>query len=199
MKLLFKSLCCALVISCLLSMTGFCGACEDIQNEVFRLHILANSDSEDDQKLKLYVRDGLLEYTEELFKDCKNKEQSKQTALENTDNIKQKAQMLVYEYGYKYPVDAYVTNMSFNTRVYDDFTLPAGNYDALRIVIGEGEGYNWWCVIYPALCVPSAEGDELNSVLNEDEQDIINESEHYEVKFKIVEIFEGICSWFRKR
>lgn len=198
MKLLFKSLCCALVISCLLSMTGFCGACEDIQNEVFRLHILANSDSEDDQKLKLYVRDGLLEYTEGLFKNCKNKEQSEQTALENIDNIKQKAQTLVYEYGYNYPVDAYITNMSFNTRVYDDFTLPAGNYDALRIVIGEGEGHNWWCVIYPALCVPSAEGDELNSVLNEDEQDIINESEHYEVKFKIVEIFEGICSWFRK-
>lgn len=196
MKLLFKSLCCAVVISCLLSMTGFCGACKDIQDEVLRLHILANSDSEDDQKLKLYVRDGLLEYTEELFKNSKNKEQSKQTALENLDNIKQKAQSLIYEYGYDYSVDAYITNMQFNTRVYENFTLPAGNYDALRIVIGEGKGKNWWCVIYPALCVPSAEGDELNSVLNEDEQDIVSKSEQYEVKFKIVEIFENICNWF---
>lgn len=197
MKLLFKSLCCAVILSCLFSMTGFCGACDDIQNEVFRLHILANSDSEDDQNLKLYVRDGLLEYTEQLFKNCKNKEQSKTTALKNIDNIKQKAKNLISEYGYNYSVDVYVTNMGFNTRVYENFTLPAGNYDALRIVIGEGKGHNWWCVLYPALCVPSAKGNELNSVLNEKEQDIVLESDSYTVKFKIVEIFEDICNFFK--
>ncbi|MGN0470486.1 MAG: stage II sporulation protein R [Acutalibacteraceae bacterium] len=192
MKLMFKAVCCALVISMLLSVTGFCGACDDIQSEVFRLHIIANSDSKDDQNLKLYVRDGILEYTEELFKSCKNKEQSVQTARDNIDLIKDKAQSLVYEYGYDYPVDAYVTNMSFNTRVYNEFTLPAGQYEALRIVIGDGNGKNWWCVLYPAVCVPSAEGNELNSVLNENEQDIVENSVNYQVKFKIVEVFEYI-------
>ncbi|MGN1456463.1 MAG: stage II sporulation protein R [Acutalibacteraceae bacterium] len=194
MKLMFKAVCCAVVISMLLSVTGFCGACDDIQNEVFRLHIIANSDSQDDQKLKLYVRDGILEYTEELFKDCKNKEQSVQTARDNIDLIKNKAQSLVYEYGYDYPVDAYVTKMSFNTRIYNEFTLPAGQYEALRIVIGDGNGKNWWCVLYPALCVPSAEGNELNSVLNENEQDIVENSVNYQVKFKIVEVFEYIIN-----
>ena len=191
---MFKAVCCAVVISMLLSITGFCGACDDIQSEVFRLHIIANSDSEDDQKLKLYVRDGILKYTEELFKNCKNKEQSVQTARDNIDLIKNKAQSLVYEYGYDYPVDAYVTKMSFNTRIYNEFTLPAGQYEALRIVIGDGNGKNWWCVLYPALCVPSAEGNELNSVLNENEQDIVENSVNYQVKFKIVEVFEYIIN-----
>ena len=194
MKLMFKAVCCAIVISMLLSVTGFCGACDDIQSEVFRLHIIANSDSENDQKLKLYVRDGILEYTEELFKNCKNKEQSVQTARDNIYLIKNKAQSLVYEYGYDYPVDAYVTKMSFNTRIYNEFTLPAGQYEALRIVIGDGNGKNWWCVLYPALCVPSAEGNELNSVLNENEQDIVENSVNYQVKFKIVEVFEYIIN-----
>ncbi len=197
MKLLLKSLCCAVVISCLFSIAGFCGACENIEDEVFRLHILANSNSADDQELKLYVRDGMLEYTDELFKNSKNKEQSKQTALNNIDKLKQKAQTLVYEYGYDYPVDVYVTNMTFDTRVYEDFTLPAGNYDALRIVIGSGEGKNWWCVLYPALCIPSASGNEIDAVLNDGEQDIVKNRDKYEVKFKIVEIFESFCGWFR--
>ena len=197
MKLLFKAFCCAVIISALLSMTGFCGACDDIQNEVFRLHIIANSDNKEDQSLKLYVRDNMLEYTKELFENCENKEQSEQIARENIDCIKAKAQALVYEYGFDYPVEAYVTDMSLNTRIYDKFTLPAGNYDALRIVIGEGKGKNWWCVLYPAICVTSAEGDEMNSVLNDNELDIVENSGNYQIKFKIVEIFEGICNIFR--
>lgn len=194
-KLFFKSLCCAFVISCLLSMTGFCGACDDIENEVFRLHILANSDSDGDQELKLKVRDGVLAYTEHLFQNCENKEQSMQTAAANIDDIKNYAQSLVYQYGYKYNVDAYITKMPFTTRSYEEVTLPAGIYDALRIVIGSGNGHNWWCVLYPALCVPSAEGNELDKTVNKQENEIITNSGKYEVKFKIVELFEGFCSW----
>lgn len=196
MKLFFKSLCCALILSCLLSMTGFCGACDDIEKEVFRLHILANSDSSDDQQLKLKVRDGVLAYTEHLFKNCENKEQSMKTAEANIDDIKSYAQSLVYQYGYQYNVDAYITKMPFTTRNYEEVTLPAGTYDALRIVIGSGNGHNWWCVLYPALCLPSAEGNELDNTVNEKESEIINNSAKYEPKFKIVELFEGFCSWF---
>ncbi len=195
MKIFFKAFCCAVIISCLLSMTGFSGACEDIEDRVFRLHIIANSDSDEDQNLKLKVRDEITSYTEKLFADCKTKEDSIKAARENIDSIKEKAREVIKKYGYDYSVDAYVTNMSFDTRVYKDFTLPAGKYDALRIVIGEGKGHNWWCVLYPAVCVPSAQED-IGSALNDSETEIVTESDKYTVKFKIVEIFEGIANFF---
>ena len=146
--------------------------------------------------LKLKVRDEITTYTEKLFADCKTKEESMDAASRNIDSIRAKAQEVVKKYGYDYAVDAYVTNMSFDTRVYDDFTLPAGKYDALRIVIGKGEGHNWWCVLYPAVCVPSAQKN-IGSVLSDGETEIVTESDKYTVKFKIVEIFEGIADFFR--
>ena len=197
MKLLFKSLICAAVISCVISMTGFYGACGSIEKEVFRLHIIANSDSESDQNLKLRVRDGIIEYTSGLFKNCKNKAEAVKTAEENIGNIRSFAQQIVYENGYDYSTEAYITNMSFNTRVYENFTLPAGNYDTLRIVIGNGSGKNWWCMIYPALCIPSACTVKLSDVFNSPEQDIVTQSDKYEVKFRIVELFENLFSFFR--
>lgn len=114
-----------------------------------------------------------------------------QKAKDNINKIRAKAQEVVNRNGFDQKVDAYVTNMSFDTRVYDDFTLPAGRYDALRIVIGEGEGHNWWCVLYPAVCVPSAEKN-IGSALNESETDIVTESDKYVVKFKIVELWEEL-------
>lgn len=195
MKLLLKAVCCGMVISCLLSLTGFSGVCNDLEDKIFRLHILANSDSEADQNLKLKVRDEITRYTEELFADCKSKEESMKIAEENIQSIINHAQNIIHKNGYNYSVGAYVTNMSFDTRVYDEFTLPAGKYDALRIVIGSGEGHNWWCVLYPAVCVPSAE-QKINSVLNDEENNIVTESDKYTVKFKFAEIFENICSWF---
>ena len=213
MKLILKSVICAFIFACVISMSGFYGVCDDIQNEVFRLHIIANSDSPEDQALKIKVRDEMLSYTSEIFKGCKNKAESINAANTYLEDIKSHAQQIVYENGYNYKVDAYVTNMSFNTRVYDNFTLPAGKYDALRIVIGNGEGKNWWCVmypslcvgaarknwwcvLYPALCIPSAQADDLGNVMNDSEQEIITNADRYEVKFKVVEWFESIFSFF---
>ncbi len=196
MKLMFKALYCGLCIACLLSMVGFCGACEDIENEVLRLHILANSDSETDQALKLKVRDGLLNYSETLFKNAATKEEAKVIAKENLAQIRSEAKRIIHENGYNYDVQVYVKNISFNTRIYGDITLPAGYYDAIQVVIGAGEGHNWWCVMFPPLCLPSATGTELNAVLNDEEQKIVTE-DTYTFKFKIVEIFEGIISLFR--
>ena len=196
MKLMFKALCCGLCIACLLSMVGFCGAGEDIESEVLRLHILANSDSEEDQTLKLKVRDGLLAYSETLFQNAATKAEAETIAKENLAQIQSEAEKIIRENGYDYGVQVYIKNMSFNTRVYGDVTLPAGNYDAIRVVIGAGEGHNWWCVMFPPLCLPSATGTELNTVLNDEEQKIVTD-EHYTFKFKIVEIFESIVSLFR--
>ena len=196
MKLFFKSVICSFVISSLISMTGFCSVCENLQSDIFRLHIIANSDSEQDQILKLKVRDGILEYTAELFSECKNRDEAIISAKENLEDIKRFSQDMVYSYGYDYQVDAYITEMDFDTRIYEEFTLPAGKYNALRIVIGNGQGHNWWCMLYPALCIPSAQEKKPELSLDENETDVISNPGKYEVKFRLVEIFEAIRSFF---
>ncbi len=177
-------------------MTGFCGACEGIENEVFRLHILANSDSDEDQSLKLKVRDGIIAYTGSLLEGCTGKEEAMCCAEQHIEDIRQCAQQIVYDCGYEYDVNVYSTEMYFNTRKYDEITLPAGKYDALRIVIGSGEGHNWWCMIYPSLCLPSAGGEKLDEVLNAGEYDVVKDSSKYEVRFFVVELIEGFASLF---
>ena len=196
MKLFFKSVICSFVISSLISMTGFCSVCENLQSDIFRLHIIANSDSEQDQILKHKVRDGILEYTAELFSECKNRDEAIVSAKENLEDIKRFSQDMVYSYGYDYQVDAYITEMDFDTRIYEEFTLPAGKYNALRIVIGNGQGHNWWCMLYPALCIPSAQEKKPELSLDENETDVISNPGKYEVKFRLVEIFEAIRSFF---
>lgn len=196
MKLFFKSVICSFVISSLISMTGFCSVCENLQSDIFRLHIIANSDSEQDQILKLKVRDGILEYTAELFSECKNRDEAIVSAKENLEDIKRFSQDMVYSYGYDYQVDAYITEMDFDTRIYEEFTLPAGKYNALRIVIGNGQGHNWWCMLYPALCIPSAQEKKPELSLDENETEVISNPDKYEVKFRLVEIFEAIRSFF---
>lgn len=197
MRIFLKALICSFVVSCVLSINGFYGACSEIREDVFRLHIIANSDSIEDQALKLKVRDGLLEYTEEIFKECNNKEEAVSAANESIDRLRGYAQRIVNDSGYDYPVDAYVTNMRFDTKAYKDFTLPAGEYDALRIVIGKAQGHNWWCVLFPAWCIPASSNNEHNGVFNEKEENIVKDSDEFEVGFRIVEFFEYICSWFR--
>ena len=198
MKLLFKSMVCGLVISCILSMTGFCSVCDNLRNDIFRLHILANSDSVQDQTLKLKVRDGILDYTSEIFKSCRSREQAIRTARTHLDEIRSKCQAIIRENGFDYSVAVYTTKMSFDTRVYENFTLPAGKYDALRIVIGSGKGHNWWCMIYPSLCLPSAQKNKPESSLDQSETDVISHFGQYEVKFRLVEIFENISSLFEQ-
>lgn len=195
MRIWFRAICCGVVISCLVSMTGFFESCRKIEDSVFRLHIIANSDSAEDQALKLRVRDEITEYTSALFRDCKSKEESMQAARDNISAIRTVAQNVVDREGTGQQVEAYVTNMSFDTRCYEDFTLPAGKYDALRIVIGEGRGHNWWCVLYPAVCVPSA-CENIGSALDDRENEIVTDSDRYVVKFRIVEAFEWLRSLF---
>ncbi len=196
MKLFVKSVCIAFVLTVLYSVIPFQAECTDISNEVFRLHILASSDSEYDQNVKLSVRDKVLEYTESLFQNAKSKEDAEQVISQNLPAITEVAQNEVYRSGSNDKVKAEITNMYFTTRHYDSYTLPSGMYDALRITIGEGKGHNWWCVMYPSLCIYSEENrDEKAKEIFDDAQYDIVKNEKYEYKFKIVEIFEK-CSNF---
>lgn len=197
MKLIIKSACIAFVLTVIYSMIPFQTECKEISDEVFRLHILANSDEDYDQQLKLKVRDKVLIYTESLFESAQSKEDAENLISKNLQNICNTAQKEVTDNGYDYPVTAQIIKMYFTTRTYESYTLPSGMYDALRITIGSGEGHNWWCVMYPSICISSekSQDEAAKETFNDNQYDIVK-NEKYEYKFKIVEIFEKICSYF---
>ena len=196
-KLFTKALCIAFVLTVFYSVIPFEAECNEISNEVFRIHILANSDSQADQSLKLKVRDEILAFSESLFESADSKEEAENIVRENMDEIIAVAQKKVYDEGYSYKVDAELTNMYFTTRYYEHFTMPSGMYDALRVTIGEGEGKNWWCVMYPSICLSaSIESDEkAKESFTDNQYDIVSSGE-YQYRFKVVEIFEKITSYF---
>ena len=197
MKLFIKSACIAFVLTVIYSMIPFRTECKEISDEVFRLHILANSDEDYDQQLKLKVRDKVLLYTESLFEKAQSKEEAENLISNNLQDICNTAQKEVTDNGYDYSVTAQITKMYFTTRTYESYTLPSGMYDALRITIGSGEGRNWWCVMYPSICISSekSQDEAARETFNDNQYDIVK-YEKYEYKFKIVEIFEKICSYF---
>ena len=197
MKLFIKSACIAFVLTVIYSLIPFQAECADISDEVFRLHILANSDNEEDQNLKLKVRDRVLEYTETLFKNAGSKEEAESIISDNLQNISNVAYAEVIDNGYDYKVKAEITNMYFTTRYYENYTLPSGMYDALRITIGSGKGHNWWCVMYPSICISTEEEQDKKAkeVFDTTQYDIVK-NEKYQYKFKVVEIFEKFCSCF---
>jgi len=189
------SVCIAFVLTVFISMTGFAGTCDDLKRDVFRLHILANSDSREDQELKLKVRDRLL--GENIFTQSKNKEEAMQNTKENIENLTEIAKEEIIKNGYDYDVTVQIVNMYFTTREYESFTLPAGNYDALRVLIGKAEGKNWWCVMFPPLCLPAAsDKSKMDDVFTDNEVKIITQKPKYKIKFKTVEIFEEFKNWF---
>ena len=164
----------------------------EIRSETLRLHIIANSDSEEDQQLKLKVRDAVLEATGELFAEVSGKTEAVAAAEYSANDIKEIAEKTIAEEGFDYPVQVEVTEMWFETRSYEGFTLPAGDYDAVRIIIGEGEGKNWWCVMYPALCIPGAE-KPLEKYC--DNADFVSGTE-FEIRFAVIEWIESIKKSF---
>lgn len=164
------------------------GTSENISGKVFRLHILANSDSTYDQNLKLGVKNYILENTVDLFTGNTLEENIK-IAKSNTDQITDLAREYLSSQNCDYDVEVNVIKEYFKTRVYDDFTLPAGVYNSLKITIGEGKGHNWWCIIFPSVCL-SACSESMNEYLTDEEMELVNSG--YSPKFKIIEIYEEI-------
>ena len=139
------------------SFSVFAEQCRELPDRLFRLHILANSDSDEDQQLKYDLRDFIMEDMEQVFIGCSTADEAREAAKAALPEITAKAQQFVQDKGYDYPVTLSVENIYFTTRSYGSLVVPAGNYDALRIVIGEGEGHNWWCVMFPPLCLGAVE------------------------------------------
>ncbi len=192
-----KAVICGFLFAILLSMTGFGSKCDSISSKIFRLHIIANSDSAGDQELKLKVRDKILKEYSTCFDSVQNLIDAKRITGGNLEDIVKTAKAEIVNNGYDYNVDAEVKNMYFNTRQYSEVTLPAGNYEALRVTIGEGAGKNWWCVMFPPMCLPAAqERQEMEDILTLDELEVVECDAKYEIRFKIIEIFIEIQQWF---
>ena len=169
---------------------------EAIRENTVRLHIVATSDSPEDQALKLQVRDAVLARSDELFGDLEDKEEALDAIREKLPAIEEAAEAALRENGCQEPVRAGVTNLYFDIKRYGDRAiLPAGEYDALQLVIGEGQGHNWWCVMFPPLCVPTASEQTPDSVYGEAAGEI-DPAQGVEVKFKVVEWFEGVQRFF---
>ena len=187
------SLFCGLVISILLSIISFGASCGEIRQDVLRMHVIANSDSAEDQAVKLKVRDAVLEAGEDLFDGTLTAEGAEQVLDSDIERLQNAAQNVLTENGFDYGVRVEIGKDYFNTRTYDgEVTLPAGEYEAVRVILGEGQGQNWWCVMFPPMCLPAAEADtEISDVLTQNEEDVVKSNPKYEARFKIVELFEN--------
>ena len=171
----------------------------DISDSVFRLHVIANSDSNEDQSLKYKVRDNLLKYMNNICSDCSSKQEAIDLVTEHQEEFKQVALDTIKKEGYSYNVKINIGNFEFPTKQYGDISLPAGYYDALRVEIGEAKGRNWWCVMFPSLCfidvssgiVPEESKEELQNILSDEEYSIIsnNSDNGIKLKFKLIEFF----------
>lgn len=195
MKIYMKILVSSFMISVLLCLVPFESTCEQLQRDVLRLHILANSDSQTDQQLKLQVRDEVLSQISPLYDDINSKQEVIGITYDNLKLIENIATEVIRSSGYDYSVNAEICSEYFDTRYYDDFTMPAGVYDTLVITLGKGEGRNWWCVMYPTLCVGASTKQSMQENLSEDEYTLIT-SDDLEFRFKIVEYFKKISSLF---
>ncbi len=195
MKMFMKTLVSFFVIAVMFSVVPFESTCEKLEKDVLRLHILANSDEEYDQNLKYSVRDEVIKTISPLYDDCITKEDAIKVTGKNLKLIERTALKVIEDNGYYYEVGVRVTNKFFDTRYYDEFTMPAGMYDTLEITIGEAKGKNWWCVMYPSLCVGAASKISMKEDLDDDEYDVIT-SDDVVYKFKVVEYYEKLCTFF---
>lgn len=196
MKIFAKALLSGFIIAMIFSMVGFSAVCDDLREDVLRVHILANSDSEEDQELKIKVRDKFLAYTSQYLISAENKNDAIKIVLNNKDNICDMLEQFIRENEYSYNVDLICTNMYFETRSYENGKLPAGYYDAIRIIIGEGKGKNWWCVMFPQLCLPAVQYNSYsNNTLTEAETEVVECEVEY--KFKIIEWFCSAGEWVK--
>ena len=162
--------------------------CEEVSGEVLRLHIPANSDSDDDQQIKLRVRDFILAEFSDKLSGSENLDDAEEKAREILPEIERKATDFLHENGFSYGAKAELVTMDFTTREYDRLILPAGNYRALRITLGSGNGHNWWCVIFPQLCLPSAcESKECKDILAE-----FGKPQGITLKFALFEWLNGL-------
>ena len=194
------SICVSMIVAIIFSICSFAKTSQEIRSDVLRLHVIANSDSSVDQNLKIRLRDFLLEEGKSIFDGSVNVENAVEKIEPQIPALEKSAKEFIQTSGFDYDVKISLSREYFTTRTYETVTLPAGRYLALRVVIGAGEGHNWWCVMFPPMCVPAADKkDEIENVFTEDEIKLVESSPKYEIRFKVVEICEEIKESFNEK
>ena len=191
-KAFHSALALGLISAVFCSFADFNAACDDLRHNVLRLHIIANSDSETDQNLKLLIRDEILRQSDVLFKDADGFDDAVLSAENSCREIEDTANRVIAQNGFDYKAKVRVGDAYFETREYDSFTLPAGTYKSLIVDLGEAKGKNWWCVIFPQVCLPVAKDTSLNDSVKDSSAKIAYKPERYVMRFKAVEIYEKI-------
>ena len=170
---------------------------EELEANILRFHVVANSDSTEDQMMKQQVKDEIIAYMEPMLSDAENIEESKEMLQAHFDDIKKVAKQVINKWGKDYNVQLFIDHANFPTKSYGDIVLPAGEYEAFRVILGEGEGENWWCIMFPPLCyvdvatgvVPIEGKEALQEQLTEEQYEMIcGQDAPYEVRFKVVDM-----------
>ncbi len=164
----------------------------DLSQSLVRLHVLAVSDDEYEQSIKLKVRDAVLEYISPRLENAEGSDEAKRIISANLGDIKRAAESA--SQGRK--VSVTLSEEYYPTREYEGFSLPAGRYDSLRVILGNGEGHNWWCVVFPPLCISAAEQQEALDAMSDGSRGIVAESDGYQLKFRIVELWNEFLELF---
>ena len=176
---------------------------QQIADEIIRFHVIANSDSDEDQSLKLLVKDTLVRQISPLIKDADTVEESRMILMKQLEDIKVLAEDVIREQGYEYSVSVSLGEAYFPLKVYGDYTFPPGDYEALRVRIGDARGRNWWCVMFPPLCfvdetysiVEEESGEKLKTLLSEEEYDtLIHKKTPVKIRFKLWEKLKDLLS-----
>ena len=201
-----------ILVICILNLFGGCAliedssnselkelSYEDIADKLIRFHVIANSDSDEDQALKLKVRDKIIEKMAVKLENIENLDEARDILVSSVEEVTNIAKEVIVEEGYNYDVNTMLSNENFPDKIYGDYIFPQGNYEAYRVIIGDGMGQNWWCVMFPPLCfvdeskntVDSSKlEDSIKSIESEDEHN--NENNKVIYKFKIIEVFNKI-------
>lgn len=188
-----------LVALCVTLCTGLFAKAEQqkLSGELIRLHVIANSDSQSDQSAKLMVRDSVLEVLTPALENAANINDAEKIINCGLAKLNSAAELSLLQSGKFYSVRAELCRENYPTRKYDGFALPAGSYISLKIILGAGQGHNWWCVVFPPLCMTSAEDEDAFSSLTEESAKLISsDSGEYRLKFRIVEIYEQLRKAF---
>lgn len=164
---------------------------QKLSSQLVRLHIIAESDSDEDQALKLKVRDSVLELLTPALEEAEGVADAQTIIEQRLDELCEVAKKAMSEGGHVPKAEASLSVESYPTRMYDGFALPAGDYLSLRIILGEGKGHNWWCVVFPPLCMTAVEDSETFTGLSEDASElIVAEESEYRLRFRVIELFE---------
>ena len=184
----------ALVVAVMISLLlgSALGAQRELSEKLIRLHVVAASDSEEDQQLKLKVRDAVLETADGLLTGASNAKEAKKQLSGGLSEIEKAAEAVVKDNGFSYPIAVTLGTESFPTREYDTFSLPAGDYLSLRVTIGEGKGKNWWCVCYPPLCQSAAVDFEDAGLTDKEVMLITGDTDSVKNKFFALELIQKL-------